>query len=757
MKLNTPDNVLLTSNTQRQGFTIEASAKAFDVLSSKMYEEPILAIVRELSCNAYDSHVEAGKADVPFRVHLPTTFEPWLELQDFGVGLPVSSAEVETRIDQVTNELGTLNRFSIYVGTDMVPDGKLTLFKHVYDEHRKVLAKITDWDTETGVLYTDRFVTEGEVHFDAVLDLYTSYFSSTKTQSNDVIGAFGLGSKTPFAYVDAFTVTNIYDGYKYKYSIVKDSNGPEISLITVVEVEDENGLTIHMPIKTSDSWDFRTAAERTYKWFDVKPECNIELEFETPVWEGKNFSLYQNTCTYTSKRAYIKQGQVAYELSLSKVPGSDHSLFAQLKDDLDIVYHFDIGDIDVSASRESVHFCDMTNQSIIVRTQATLEEVNEYAMEKYTACTNLYELGSDYMFRTFYKAIELGGKPLTDMSVAVDFGTVKGVDGFLHPVRMSYNTWRERPQRTSAKKIPWKNKPVFVYKDKVNPTNHRIVQFYSDEFTDVILVNKRDMPWEQFESTIKGFNITDPHIVKSSEIPFPKAERDVMSAPRSAPRISFTTYTKSAGYENIDIDNKQDAVDHVQDMIDDGVNVILWSGYGKEPGWYEAYTICERLYPDDDFVLVTSRYKRVYDVLCKNFSHLKTNSETLYTLRRNHIEAEQDVLYAVGVRDIITNQLSRILFANILTKRDYYVNVLPELQIDESVVKFGVRTKQTDRKLTRLRQEIRGYTNLYAPDKKWVTDKYPMLGVTNGWAVYANPNVIESYIKLVDKEEAVSE
>ena len=39
-------------------------------------------------------------------------------------------------------------------------------------------------------------------------NVFLTLFESTKDQSNDSIGAFGLGSKTPLAYTDQFTITS---------------------------------------------------------------------------------------------------------------------------------------------------------------------------------------------------------------------------------------------------------------------------------------------------------------------------------------------------------------------------------------------------------------------------------------------------------------------------------------------------------------------------------------------------------------------
>ncbi len=70
-----------------QTFQIQSSKIAFTILSSGLYSNKIGACIRELSCNAWDSHVQANKRDVPFEVHIPTSFEPWFSVKDYGVGL----------------------------------------------------------------------------------------------------------------------------------------------------------------------------------------------------------------------------------------------------------------------------------------------------------------------------------------------------------------------------------------------------------------------------------------------------------------------------------------------------------------------------------------------------------------------------------------------------------------------------------------------------------------------------------------------
>ena len=60
MKLQSETNVIERSgNFEESNYTIEATAKAFSILSDQLYSNKIRAVIRELSTNAYDSHVDA--------------------------------------------------------------------------------------------------------------------------------------------------------------------------------------------------------------------------------------------------------------------------------------------------------------------------------------------------------------------------------------------------------------------------------------------------------------------------------------------------------------------------------------------------------------------------------------------------------------------------------------------------------------------------------------------------------------------------
>lgn len=78
-----------TSNIQSasRSFSIQASGKAFKVLSSSLYNHKILAVVREISSNARDAHAMVGKLDQPFLAKLPSMEDLHFTVRDYGPGL----------------------------------------------------------------------------------------------------------------------------------------------------------------------------------------------------------------------------------------------------------------------------------------------------------------------------------------------------------------------------------------------------------------------------------------------------------------------------------------------------------------------------------------------------------------------------------------------------------------------------------------------------------------------------------------------
>jgi Histidine kinase-, DNA gyrase B-, and HSP90-like ATPase len=66
-------------------FGISDDPAFFQVLSSTLYKQPMLAVVRETLCNAWDAHIDAGITDKAIVI---TQDETHITIRDFGKGIP---------------------------------------------------------------------------------------------------------------------------------------------------------------------------------------------------------------------------------------------------------------------------------------------------------------------------------------------------------------------------------------------------------------------------------------------------------------------------------------------------------------------------------------------------------------------------------------------------------------------------------------------------------------------------------------------
>jgi hypothetical protein len=75
----------IIGGSQTIDFGISNSAEFFNILSTSLYTNQILAVVREVICNAWDAHIEAGISHIPIEI---TVNKDGFMVQDFGHGIP---------------------------------------------------------------------------------------------------------------------------------------------------------------------------------------------------------------------------------------------------------------------------------------------------------------------------------------------------------------------------------------------------------------------------------------------------------------------------------------------------------------------------------------------------------------------------------------------------------------------------------------------------------------------------------------------
>lgn len=208
---------------------------------------------------------------------------------------------------------------------------------------------------------------------DQVTQIYTTYFESTKTGSNDFVGALGLGSKSPFAYTDNFTITAVKDGVKRVYSAFINPQGiPSVAKMGEEASTELSGVEIKFSV--NDNWEFskfRDEAVAVYKYFKLRPVVSGSAEFQFQDVDYDVKDIAPGVHSMTRGRSVAVMGNIAYPIDLPQAQYKELGGLAGLLE-CSLEINFAIGDLDFQASREGLSYIPQTITAI----KNKLEEIN---------------------------------------------------------------------------------------------------------------------------------------------------------------------------------------------------------------------------------------------------------------------------------------------------------------------------------------------------------------------------------------------
>lgn len=370
MELHTQSAPILNTITGGQRFGVEMGPQLFAVLTSSLYKDKPRAVVRETLANAVDAHrqrdalfggatPEALAADpsnsvlraqfndllerryaVPGtkpKLHLPSRMEPWFSVEDFGLGLTP---------EQIMGELKT---------------------------------------NEDGSTYR-----EGGI--------YTTLFASDKRENNQAIGAYGLGSKSPFSISDVFTVHSFVGGVEHRYMMYLGVDGsPLVNWLTEdspIQTERPNGVIVridNIPMNISaqlvDSVRYMMLTldehERPIVDGDFSIPQPLEFEFITPQIGKTKHNLLNSS-------VYVSTGGVLYPVETAKIketlsPAECGVFESYISDSTSLVAFMPLGSIAIPPSREEISYDEVSMENVTevlrVAIQKSVEEAKKILEE----------------------------------------------------------------------------------------------------------------------------------------------------------------------------------------------------------------------------------------------------------------------------------------------------------------------------------------------------------------------------------------
>lgn len=242
-------------------------------------------------------------------------------------------------------------------------------------------------------------------------EVFIYYGESTKKHTNDLTGGFGIGAKSPFAYVDQFTITSISPSdnglVKRTYiAYIDETEIGDLSLLSEEETDEPQGTEISLSVARDDAAKFSQYTDLATRYWDVRPTINNEpwenvfAEHET-IYDSDNIVIIRggsgvqalidgipypiNKSILDTKWNYSSVGidEVCYSLIRSSYR---HSIFIKLN----------TGDVPVSASRDDLDYSNENTINILLdkirNSLAYIEQsLKDDLVKKINECSTYYE------------------------------------------------------------------------------------------------------------------------------------------------------------------------------------------------------------------------------------------------------------------------------------------------------------------------------------------------------------------------------
>ena len=334
--LNNKRNVIKSNyNNKSSEFTIDDKSKPFfmQLMRSGIYTKKEQAVVREYVTNAFDEHI-AHNVDRPVTIHVPTFDKPELWIRDYAKGL------------------------------------------------------------------SD----------DDIRNIYISYGNSTKRNTNDLTGCMGIGCKAGFALDSKqFNIVSIHQDspdnrVKRTYcAYLDDDDVGKIDLLSAEPTNEPTGICIKIGVSQRHINVFNSEINRIYNSAINKPELinitnnneHVAKEYEVlHVNDNLQYTKYGRHIDALEACAHARMGNIDYPIDYATIerrnPNLDPGVACLLRE-RSIIVRFDIGTLNIAASREGLQYDNNTVQTIVTRFQAIAKHITSKCINDLNNTPCLYQ------------------------------------------------------------------------------------------------------------------------------------------------------------------------------------------------------------------------------------------------------------------------------------------------------------------------------------------------------------------------------
>ncbi len=319
-------DVASTGVVKSMGMSDNAQGIIFQMFTSNIYSNPIGTVVREITSNCFDSHIEAD-VNKPVVLKLTkdnTTETHYISFIDFGVGMSPQRVE------------------EIYT---------------VYFESTK-----RDNNDEIG-----GFGIGGKTPL-----AYKRYTYAGKGE-----------------YDNSFFVITKYNGVKYTYSIFEGEKSPQYILLSEEPTKDHNGTEIKIPVLEQDIYKFESEIIKQLYYFEnlVFEGFSDRVTNDYKIYKGENFLYRGNN---VSDFIHVCLGRVAYPIDYSvlDIDKYDYKLPVAINVPIGAINvvasreQLDYSDATIDYLKSKLNLVKEELKSLLEKQSNTIESLTDYYFHK---------------------------------------------------------------------------------------------------------------------------------------------------------------------------------------------------------------------------------------------------------------------------------------------------------------------------------------------------------------------------------------
>lgn len=202
--------------------------------------------------------------------------------------------------------------------------------------------------------------------------IYKNIGSSTKRQSNDYIGMFGIGRFSCLSCADTASITSYYNNVKYSYVMYKNGGGINIDKISETEGDFKTGLEVSIEKYITSIYNLGNSLNKLCLFEDLYISYtgnNIVLNSYVGQFNKRkitNFKTFSLCSILDESSNYFRVGNILYNNTDKRLSTKNGT-----------IVNLPIGTVDITPNREELQFTNYTETEITSRIKDVKEEFQE--------------------------------------------------------------------------------------------------------------------------------------------------------------------------------------------------------------------------------------------------------------------------------------------------------------------------------------------------------------------------------------------